>query len=262
MSYTQAAEVASRTGAAQTVAAPKVKTTREAEAARRDVYFGNDEAEENSFGFGASSAELSGSRFTSADKKLARKQSKRRRLSELQERSDTSEARRSRGADEAGKVGKGSKTDKRNGVRSGDWVSDRGYRAAQDTLRQQELLQKANIQFAQARQSEPQGVSTPFGQQQAMLDSLISMTEMLYHQHTGDKAGEIYNRPATRQILTALKGLKDAAQPKTEETSDVAPRRMKKKEFRAQMARLEKVQVAVLEPPAPPPDYEPLDLVA
>lgn len=258
---TQAAEIASRNGQVQTAVAPKVKTTREADAARREVYFGNEEAEEGSDSLSFSSAGASGTRFSAEEKKLARKQSKRRRLSELQGRSDTSEARRSRGSQEGGRVGKSGKADKQGAHRYGDWGTERGYRQAQDTLRQQELLQKTHIQFQQARQDDPQGVNTPFGQQQAMLDSLISMTEMLYHQHTGDKAGEIYNRPATRQILTALKGLKDAAQPKTEET-ETAPRRMKKKEFRAQMARLEKVQSAVLEPPAPPADYEPLDLVA
>lgn len=260
----KAAEVASRTGALQTAVAPKVKTTKEADAARRDVYFGNDESDESGHGFSEPSAAGS-SKFTAADRKQLRRETRRRRQ-ELGTQNNSTEVGRGQGSKEAtrtSKTGKADKTELKSRRGTEPSAADRGLRTAQEVLHQNSLLQQASIQFERTRQA-PAEPSSPFGQQQAMLDSLINMTEMLYHQHTGDKAGEIYNRPATRQILTALKGLKDAAQPKVEQTTDeVAPvRKKKKKEFRAQMARLERLQHVVLEPPVAPVDYEPLDLVA
>lgn len=259
----KAAEVATRAGAVQTAVAPKVKTTKEADAARRDVYYGNDESDESAGSAFSQPSATGSSRFTAADKKLRRET--RRRRQELRTQNDNTEVGRNRGSEEATRTGK--KTDKteiqKNRRGPEPTAADRGLRTAQELLHQNSLLQQASLKFEQSRQA-PSEPSSPFGQQQAMLDSLISMTEMLYHQHTGDKAGEIYNRPATRQILTALKGLKDAAQPRLEQSDEVAApvRKKKKKEFRAQMARLEKMQTVVFEPPVPPADYEPLDLVA
>jgi len=251
-----AAEVASRTGAVQTAAqsvAPKsTKTTRDAESARVATY-----GEEEFHG-----GESNVAAFVPSEKTKTRRETKRRRAANVETRR-TEEGREVEGrkktsdVDNSGKVEKKSKTLLR---RASNWTPDRGFKTAQAVLNQQSLLQQASIKFEQNRPAD-QGAMSPFGQQQAMLDSLINMTEMLYHQHTGDKAGEIYNRPATRQILTALKGLKDGAMGSEEPVQEVRAPKRKKREFMAQMARIEKTQRS-LEPTAFPADYEPLDLVA
>lgn len=139
--------------------------------------------------------------------------------------------------------------------------AEKGYQRAQALMNQQALMQRASVNFEQNRR-DPQNPTSPFGKQQAMLDSLIDMTDILYQQHTGDKAGEIYNRPAARQILSALRGLKDGAMPKTEVAEAPAPKPKKKKQEAAELAHIERVQRKVLDPIQLPEEYEPLDLVA
>ncbi|MBS2034998.1 hypothetical protein JST97_08415 [bacterium] len=251
----RAAEVASRTGAVQTAAqsvAPKQnnKTNRDAEAARVATYG------EEEFQGGLTNVAT----FAPTEKTRSRRAAKRRQTENVEARR-TDEGREVEGRNK--KVSGEAKVEKKSKAllrRASNWTPDRGYKTAQALLNQQSLLQQASIKFEQNR-PESQGMSTPFGQQQAMLDSLINMTEMLYHQHTGDKAGEIYNRPATRQILTALKGLKDGAMTSEEPVQEVRAPKRKKREFMAQMARIEKVQ-RQLEPQVFPDDYEPLELVA
>lgn len=251
-----AAEVASRTGAvqtaAQTVAPKSTKTNRDAEAARVATY-----GEEEFHG-----GESNIAAFVPTEKTKTRRETKRRRAANVETRR-TEEGREVEGRKKTGDVDSSGKVEKKSKSllrRASNWTPDRGFKAAQAVLNQQSLLQQASIKFEQNRPAD-QGAMSPFGQQQAMLDSLINMTEMLYHQHTGDKAGEIYNRPATRQILTALKGLKDGALNGEEPVQEVRAPKRKKREFMAQMARIEKVQRS-LEPAAFPADYEPLDLVA
>ena len=252
-----AAEVASRTGAVQSAVqsvAPKqtsAKTSRDIDDARVATY-----GEEDAQAFGNNATA-----FAPTEKPRSRRETRRRRQASVETRR-TEEGREVEGRKKTSDVEKTGKTEKKSKVllrRAANWTPDRGYKIAQAVLNQQSLLQQASIKFEQNRPADP-GVMSPFGQQQAMLDSLINMTEMLYHQHTGDLAGEIYNRPATRQILTALKGLKEGAMG-TEEAAPVRAPKRKKREFLAQMARIEKTQQK-LEPQAFPADYEPLDLVA
>lgn len=260
MSFSQAAEVATRTGAMQTVAPKNVKSNRESDSSRQPSYVNPEDGEEN-HGFGAEATALS-----TPQKKTAKQRNTRRRRASGMETRGKEESREVTGrrktseTEETQRSEKAEKAKKARPRRGADWTPSQGLRTAQNVLHQQSLLNQASIQFEQSRGDQHQAM-TPFGQQQAMLDSLINMTEMLYHQHTGDKAGEIYNRPATRQILTALKGLKDGGT----KTETAAPsgevRKLKKREFRAQMARIEKAHVA-LQPQVLPADYEPLDLVA
>ena len=250
-----AAEVASRTGAVQTAAqsvAPKqtsAKTSRDADNARALTY-GEEEFQ---------GGETNVATFAPAEKTRTRRSNKRRQSENVETRR-TDEGREVEGRKKTSGEAKVEKKSKALLRRASNWTPDRGYKTAQAVLNQQSLLQQASIKFEQNRPAAT-GMMSPFGQQQAMLDSLINMTEMLYHQHTGDKAGEIYNRPATRQILTALKGLKDGAMASDEPVQEVRAPKRKKREFMAQMARIEKVQ-RQLEPTAFPADYEPLDLVA
>ena len=260
MSFSNAAaEVATRSGAVQTAAqsvAPKTtKSTRDSESARQATY--TEDHEE-----GGSASESNAASFAPSEKKIGRRETRRRRASNVetrrQEEGREVEGRRKTGETES--TGKAEKKAKVHPRRASNWTPDRGLQTAQSLLNQQALLNQASIRFEQQRgPAEP--AMTPFGQQQAMLDSLINMTEMLYHQHTGDKAGEIYNRPATRQILTALKGLKDGAMSGDEPVAEVRAPRLKKREYMAKMARIERVQRS-LEPQALPADYEALDLVA
>ena len=234
--------------------APKqtaAKTNRDADEARVGTY-----AEEDSHGPGH---QVAG--FAPSEKVRSRRETRRRRKAEVETRR-TEDGREVEGRKKTSDVEKTGKTEKKSKAllrRAANWTPERGYKQAQALLNQQSLLQQASIQYEQNRPAD-QGARSPFGQQQAMLDSLINMTEMLYQQHTGDLAGEIYNRPATRQILTALKGLKEGAMGNEDPVPVQAPRR-KKREFMAQMARIEKTQQK-LEPLVFPADYEPLDLVA
>jgi hypothetical protein len=237
------------------VSPKSTKATRESESARQLTY--GDDHEEAS-----SSSESNTASFTPSEKRIARRETRRRRNSNLETRRQE-EGREVEGRRKTGETESTGRTEKKAKVhprRASNWTPDKGLQQAQSLLNQQALLNQASIRFEQQRgPAEP--AMTPFGQQQAMLDSLINMTEMLYHQHTGDKAGEIYNRPATRQILTALKGLKDGAMQGDEQVAEVRAPRRKKREFMAQMARIERVQRS-LEPVVLPADYEELDLVA
>lgn len=268
MSFSNAAEVASRAGVVQQATPKAPRTTQQAESAHQNVSWG--ESEE----FSLLSADSTPTNATSGERRLSRREARRRREAEgdapvqndaIHSNEDVGESGgRSRTSDAKGtrKTGKKSRLQKRRGA---DWTPERGLKTAQNLLNQQGLMAQASVQFEQNRAPQAHKELTPFGQQQAMLDSLISMTECLYQQHTGDKAGEIYNRPACRQILTALRGLKDQAQGVEGEVSnpvlEVAPKKRKKREFMAQMRRIERVHVA-LNPVQLPEDYEPLDLVA
>ena len=241
--------------AAQSVAPKSQKISRDGESARIATY-GEDHEEGPSAGEGGAAS------FAPSDKRIARRQTRRRRAANVETRRQE-EGREVAGRRQTGETESTKKAEKKAKIhprRAANWTPDRGLKTAQNLLDQQALLNRAGIQFEQQR-GPVENAMTPFGQQQAMLDSLINMTEMLYHQHTGDKAGEIYNRPATRQILTALKGLKDGALQDDESVSEVRPQKRKKREFMAQMTRIERVQRS-LEPHALPTDYEPLDLVA
>ena len=86
-------------------------------------------------------------------------------------------------------------------------------------------------------------------------------------QHTGDKAGEIYNRPATRQILQALQGLKAGAPASTSSTdkssSSTTASNLSPAAFKAKTEQANKMlEVFMREDTAPPPGYEPMEQVA
>ena len=236
-----AADIAARSGVAQQ-APVQTTRTRESESGRPIVY--GEEHDEATGG---------GAAFAPAERKITRRQTRKRRKSKIEEtRLRESEGRRQ--AVEAESAPQTEKSTRRAPLRN----AEQGRKRAVNLLHQQSLLNRASIQFEQVR-GPMGGATSPLGQQQAMLDNLIRMTEMLYHQHTGDKAGEIYHRPAARQILTALKGLKSGSTDEVQ-SEPVAPRRSKR-EFKAQLDRIERTQ-RNLEPIVMPEDYEPLDLVA
>ncbi len=236
-----AADIAARSGIAQQ-APVTTSRTREKDAERTSPLF--DESDDHAPSFAPS------------ERKVVRRETRKR--SKLRTRQ--SQIRDTEGQKRSAEVEvstQSSKTEK-GSARKAPLPPAQGIKKAQNLLHQQSLLNQASIQFEQFRGPQ-EGATSGFGQQQAMLDSLIRMTEMLYHQHTGDKAGEIYHRPEARKILTALKGLK--AGPSAQATSEpVAPRRSKR-EIVAQLERIERIQQS-LQPIAPPADYEPLDLVA
>jgi len=254
VNLSQKAEIATRTGAVQTAtqsASPKIATNKTDESLRE--FASGEEAEE-------AGARGPKAKTSSAPKKLTRRETRRRRQAQV-ELKGTDSAREESARVKSEEVDSSAPTGKKSRVQERQLSPQKGLKTAQNLLHQQSLLAQASIQFEQARGPQP-GVSTPFGQQQAMLDSLIRMTEMLYHQHTGDKAGEVFGRPETRRLLGALKGLKNGAIGSGEEASSEMPvPRRSRREFKAQMDRIERVQRA-LKPMELPADYEPLDLVA
>ena len=255
MNLSNAPEIATRTGAVQPAVqgvAPKVTRNRDSESDRQSG-LGEDHEEDFS---------AAGTRPAPLEKKVTRRETRRRRQSSVEtRRTETGrEVEGRRKSSDVETTARSEKPSKALGRRGAGWTTEQGLKTAQQLLHQQSLLQQASLQFEQARGPQ-QPATTPFGQQQAMLDSLISMTEMLYHQHTGDKAGEIFSRPATRQLLTALKGLKNGAVGAEETSPEVQAPRRSKREFQSQLDRIERVQYFIN--PAPlPADYEPLDLVA
>lgn len=240
-----AADIASRTGIAQQ--APVVTSRSKEKDAERPFTLLEDTEEG-----GQSSPSLA-----TPEKKIARRTTKKRhKLQTRQKQLREAEAQRQSSDIESAKK---SNLEEQKKTRA-SLPRAIGMRRAQNLLEQQSLLNQASLKFEQSR-GQQEGPQTPLGRQQAMLDSLIRMTDMLYHQHTSDKAGEAYNRPETRKILTALKGLKGGnPAPSNSSEGAVAPRRTRK-EIHAQLARIEKVQQSLM-PIALPADYEPLDLVA
>lgn len=236
-----AADIAARSGIAQQAPVSNSRT-REKDAERSSTLL--DESDEHAPSFAPS------------ERKVVRRETRKRqklRTRESQIR-DTEGRKRSSEVEASAQT---TKTDK-SSTRKAPMPPAQGIKKAQNLLHQQSLLNQASIQFEQFRGPQ-EGANSAFGQQQAMLDSLIRMTEMLYQQHTGDKAGEIYHRPEARKILTALKGLK--AGPSAQTAGEPAAPHRSKREIRAQLERIERIQQS-LQPVAPPPDHEPLDLVA
>jgi hypothetical protein len=258
VSVQTAAEVATRSGAVQNPALAKPsRQTRESDNNRDAAPRGEegDDAAAQAFGNG-----IAGTAPAPSEKKSGRTK-KRRRASEA-EVSALRQGRQSKESQESGRLGLSSEAlEKARQKAEAAQKAEKGFNRAQALLNQQALMQRASVNFEQGRR-DPQHPTSAFGKQQAMLDSLIDMTDILYQQHTGDKAGEIYNRPAARQILSALRGLKDGAQPKTQVAEAPAPKPKKRKQEEAELARIEKVQRTVLDTFVLPDDYEPLDLVA
>lgn len=145
-----------------------------------------------------------------------------------------------------------------------------GRKVAQQKLNEQGKLAETRYLYQQRlsqSNQDPNNALSPQARQKRMLNSLISYQQNNYMQHTGDKAGEIYNRPATRQILQALQGLKNGSSQSTSDSkssssttlaSNTSPAAFKAKSEQANKM----LEVFMRADMQPPPGYEPTELVA
>ena len=264
MSLPRASDIAANTGIAQSYIQPKApKTDKKAEEAKAKTLKGEDEEGDGGPQGGAKGAGKNGgaaaANFDQGDKQKVKR--KRVKLSELTgKKAEGTKAKAETAPQQEAKEAKANKTT----------PEDIGRKVAQQKLNEQGKLAETRFLYQQKMQqsnADPNNALSPQARQKRMLNSLISYQQNNYMQHTGDKAGEIYNRPATRQILQALQGLKtgSAARPSTtsESSGSTSSSNMSPAAFKAKTEEANKMlAVFMREDMAPPPGYEPTEMVA
>jgi hypothetical protein len=263
VSLPRASDIAANTGIAQSYISPKApKTDKKAEEARTKT-LGEDEEGDKGPQAGKDGAGKSGgaaaAKFDQGDKQKVKR--KRVKLSELtSKKTGETKAKAETAPQQEAKEAKLNKTT----------PEDIGRKVAQQKLNEQGKLAETRYLYQQRlsqSNQDPNNALSPQARQKRMLNSLISYQQNNYMQHTGDKAGEIYNRPATRQILQALQGLKTGSSGQanasdksgtTTVASNVSPAAFKAKTEQASKM----LEVFMREDTAPPPGYEPTELVA
>lgn len=267
MSLPRASDIAANTGIAQSYIQPKApKTDKKAEEAKAKTLKGEDEEGEGGPQGGAKGAGKNGgaaaANFDQGDKQKVKR--KRVKLSELT--SKKAEGTKAKGETAPQAEAKEARLNKTT-------PEEIGRKVAQQKLNEQGKLAETRFLYQQRMQqsnADPNNALSPQARQKRMLNSLISYQQNNYMQHTGDKAGEIYNRPATRQILQALQGLKAGSSGQagstdksgsssgTASASNLSPAAYKAKTEQASKM----LEVFMREDIAPPPGYEPTEMVA
>ncbi len=264
MSLPRASDIAANTGIAQSYIQPKApKTDKKAEEAKAKTLKGEDEEGEGGAQAGAKGAGKNGgaaaANFDQGDKQKVKR--KRVKLSELtSKKTGETKAKAETAPQQEAKEARLNKTT----------PEEIGRKVAQQKLNEQGKLAETRFLYQQRMQqsnADPNNALSPQARQKRMLNSLISYQQNNYMQHTGDKAGEIYNRPATRQILQALQGLKtgSAARPNSTESSGstTTASNMSPAAYKAKTEQASKMlEVFMREDMAPPPGYEPTEMVA
>ena len=262
MSLPRASDIAANTGIAQSYIQPKApKTDKKAEEARAKTLKEDDEEGDKGAQAGAGGAGKSGgaaaAKFGQDEKQKVKR--KRVKLSELT--SKKTEGTKAKAETTA--QGESKEAAKAKGT-----PEEIGRKVAQAKLNEQGKLAETRFLYQQRMNStntDPNNALSPQARQKRMLNSLISYQCNNYMQHTGDKAGEIYNRPATRQILQALQGLKagscSAPQEKSSGTTSYAS--LSPAAYKAKTEEANKMlAVFMREDTPPPPGYEPMEQVA
>lgn len=267
MSAPRASDIASRTGVAQSVIHSKTpRTDKKAEEARSRTVGGGDEEEGSSgqsdkpekSGQGGKASGANAAKFGQEERQQVKR--KRVKLSELKQKKTTATQPKAEAA-------KPEATQAQARQEKAE-AADVGRQIAQQKLNERGKLAETQHRYQawanQSRQDSNNALS-PQGQQRQMLNNLIRYQECNYLQHTGDKAGEIYNRPATRQILQALQGLRNGGgSGKTESTSSsTTSASTSPAAFKAKTREANKMlEMFMLADKQPPPGYEPLEHVA
>ena len=264
MSLPRASDIAANTGIAQSYIQPKApKTDKKAEEAKAKTLKGEDEEGDQGPQAGGKGAGKSGgaaaASFDQGDKQKVKR--KRVKLSELTgKKTEGAKAKAEAAPQQEAKEAKLNKTT----------PEEIGRKVAQQKLNEQGKLAETRFLYQQRLQqpnADPNNALSPQARQKRMLNSLISYQQNNYMQHTGDKAGEIYNRPATRQILQALQGLKAGSSGQTGSTektgSTTTASNLSPAAYKAKTEQASKMlEVFMREDIAPPPGYEPTEMVA
>jgi hypothetical protein len=264
VSLPRASDVAAGAGITQSyVQAKTPKVDKKAEDARLKTLHGDDEEGDRGPQAGSGGAGKSGGAAAAKFGQDERQKVKRKRvkLSELTaKKSEAAKPKPEVAAQAEAKEAKAAKTT----------PEEIGRKVAQQKLNEQGKLAETRYLYQQKlsqSNQDPNNALSPQARQKRMLNSLISYQQNNYMQHTGDKAGEIYNRPATRQILQALQGLKGGATSQTSDNkstsststaSTTSPAAFKAKSEQANKM----LEIFMREDTQPPPGYEPTELVA
>ena len=261
MSLPRASDIATGAGITQSYVQPKTqKVDKKAEEARLKTLHGDDEEGDGGPQAGPRGAGKSGGAAAAKFGQDERQKVKRKRvkLSELTSKKTGASKPKAEAAQTAAKEAK-----------AGNVTPEEiGRKVAQQRLNEQGKLAETRYLYQQKlsqSNKDPNNALSPQARQKRMLNSLISYQQNNYMQHTGDKAGEIYNRPATRQILQALQGLKSAPSSadskgsnSTSTSSNTSPAAFKAKSEQANKM----LEVFMRADTQPPPGYEPTELVA
>ena len=148
---------------------------------------------------------------------------------------------------------------------SGRYSDERSHQISSKAADSLSRNNQASVKFEQAQRAAGNDANplSAAGQRRAMLENLSRMVRIGLEQHTGGTAGEAYPRRETRQIYSALQGLKAGGQPTaSNENRRSDSRNVTTGEFKLKEQRMNNVLAIFLDPPAPPEGHEPLELVA
>lgn len=264
MSLPRATDIAAGAGITQSIVQAKTpKIDKKAEEARLRTLQGEDEEGDRGPQAGQGGAGKSGGAAAAKFGQDERQKVKRKRVKLSELTSKKSEAAKPKAETAAQAEAKETKAAKAT-------PEEIGRKVAQQKLNEQGKLAETRYLYQQRLQQsnqDPNNALSPQARQKRMLNSLISYQQNNYMQHTGDKAGEIYNRPATRQILQALQGLKNGSSSTdtksnstsgTSVASNTSPAAFKAKSEKANKM----LEMFMRADTQPPPGYEATELVA
>lgn len=267
----QKLNIAQQAGVNAATIAPKQVRTKDADDTRRTESHRDDE-EGSSRPGGAkekASAETAAS-FAAGDGARIKPKKKKNMKVTVGGASGSRSSRRASQTSQSGGSQQSQNTDKTEGSRSRYGNSGRysDERSAQLVNKHQTAgasAVRASVAFEQNRMAQGQDTNplSAAGQRRMMLENLSRMVKIGLEQHTGGTAGEAYPRRETRQIFSALQGLKAGGQPTaSNENRRSDSRNVTNGEFKLKEQRMNNVLAIFLDPPAPPEGHEPLELVA
>lgn len=268
----QKLNIAQQAGLNPATVAPKQVRTKDAEETRRTESHRDDE-EGSSRPGGAkekASAETAASFAAGDGAKVKPKKRKNRQVS-VGGASGSKSSRRAAQTSQSGGSQQNQGADKTDGSRSrygnsGRYSDERSHQIVTKHQTAHAATTQASVKFEQTQRAAQGNDANPLsaaGQRRMMLENLSRMVKIGLEQHTGGTAGEAYPRRETRQIFSALQGLKAGGQPTaSNETRRTDSRNVTNGEFKLKESRMNNVLAIFLDPPAPPEGHEPLELVA
>lgn len=266
-----ATNIAQQAGVHQSTT-PKQIRTKDADETRRTEQKDDEEHSSRPGGAKEKASAETAAAFSAGDgAKVKKRKSKNRQVS-VGGSSGSKSSRRASQSSQSNNSQQNQGADKTDGARgnrygtgSGRYSSERDHQLSSKHQAEKAATNRAGIEFEQARRASGNDANplSAAGQRRAMLENLSRMVRIGLEQHTGGTAGEAYPRRETRQIYSALQGLKAGGQPTaSNENRRSDSRNVTTGEFKLKEQRMNNVLAIFLDPPAPPEGHEPLELVA
>jgi len=266
----QKLNIAQQAGINPATVAPKQIRTKDADETRRTEQKDDEESSSRPGGSKEKASAETAASFAAGDgAKVKKRKSKNRQVS-VGGASGSKSSRRAAQTSQSGGSQQNQGADKTDGTRgrygnSGRYSDERSHQISSKKQTSDSFNTQASVRFEQAQRAQGNEANplSAAGQRRMMLENLSRMVKIGLEQHTGGTAGEAYPRRETRQIFSALQGLKAGGQPTaSNENRRSDSRNVTNGEFKLKEQRMNNVLAIFLDPPAPPEGHEPLELVA